>query len=93
MFDKIVPTTKIKAENSRGYRIINASEFNPAVHERYEPESRVNPVIEPEEPATPTIGKGPRGLWYVRLDGKPISNGYATEDEAMIAKDQMEIGG
>lgn len=33
----VIPTLKVKRDGPKGYRIINASAFDPKVHELYEP--------------------------------------------------------
>ena len=51
----IVPTIKIKAATAKGFRIINASDFDPAVHERIvdAPPVIAPPPLEPP-PAPPS---------------------------------------
>lgn len=40
--------------------------------------------IKPER----SVGKGPKGLWFVMSNGERVSEGFKTEDEAKAALDQ-----
>lgn len=52
----ILPTVKIKADTAKGFRIINASDFDPARHERF-----VEAPAVPELPPLPPVLGAPPG--------------------------------
>lgn len=82
-----VPTIKIRRDNERGYRIINLSSFNPAVHEAFDAAPAPEPAS--EDPAL-SVGKGPQGKWYVKQGKERISEAFETEAEALAAKAAIE---
>lgn len=47
-----IPTVKIKSDRPKGYRIINESDFNPKIHERFNepPASPPPPFVAPPPP-------------------------------------------
>lgn len=51
MFDMLVPTVKVKASSPRGFVVINASEFDPKVHERFDEPLPPPPPPPPPPPA------------------------------------------
>lgn len=90
-----IPTIKVKRDGHKGYRIINLSSFDPAVHEAYDAlapamtpvEPAPVPVV-PEPTATPSgafVAKGPRGLWFVMNGEDRVSKGFKSEAEAYKA--------
>lgn len=49
-----IPTVKIKSDRPKGYRIINESDFDPKVHERFdEPPAPPPPPFVPPQPPAP----------------------------------------
>ena len=80
-----IPTIKIRRDNERGYRIINLSSFDPAKHEEFD----AAPTPASEEPAL-SVGKGPRGKWYVKQGKERISEAFESEAEALAAKAALE---
>lgn len=92
-----IQTIKVKRDGPKGFRIINLSSFDPAVHEAYDvPAPAVKPVepaaapVAVARPATPssaprTVAKGPKGLWFVMDGEKRVSKGFASEAEAYAA--------
>lgn len=90
-----IPTIKVKRDGPKGFRIINLSSFDPAVHEAYDAPAPVMAPVEPaaapvapEPSATPSgafVGKGPRGLWFVMNGEARVSKGFKSEAEAYAA--------
>ena len=78
------PTIKVKRDGPKGFRIINLSDFNPAVHVALdEAPAPAAPFAPPA--AAPVVAKGPKGLWFV-MDGETrISRGFKTEAEALAS--------
>lgn len=90
-----IPTIKVKRDGPKGFRIINLSSFDPAVHVPYDaPAPAVEPVkpvaapVEPPPAETPSgafVAKGPRGLWFVMNGEDRVSKGFKSEAEAYAA--------
>lgn len=90
-----LPTIKVKRDGPKGYRIINLSSFDPAVHVPYDAPvpavAPVEPVAAPvaaEPTAAPSsafVAKGPRGLWFVMNGEARVSKGFKSEAEAYAA--------
>lgn len=82
---------KIRADNSRGFRIINAGSFDPSVHVMFDVEPIAQePLAEDIGDPVFTVARGPRGLWYIRRNGAISGGSYATEDDAQAALSAMQ---
>ena len=78
----ILPTIRIKFGDD--FAIINESDFDAELHELFdEPEVQDDPEADPDDAKPTSIEKGPRGMFYVMQDGKRVSRGFKTEDEAI----------
>jgi hypothetical protein len=79
-----IPTIKVKRDGPRGFRIINLSDFNPAVHVALD---EAPAPVAPSAPAAaaPVVAKGPKGLWFVMDGDARVSRGFKTEAEAIAS--------
>lgn len=55
------------------------------------PANKLRVVVDdtPAEPATYSVGKGPRGLWFVSEGDKRVSTGFQSEDEANAERERL----
>lgn len=83
------PTVKIQANNRFGYRIINASAFDPSIHEIIGENHGLRQAETKAETAPASgsviVSKGPRGMWYATIDGIRVAKGFPTELAARAA--------
>lgn len=65
---EIIPTVTIRADNAKGRRIINKSDFDPTVHEIYGAQGALD--LKAPAPAAPAAAPTPTPPAYGRRGGR-----------------------
>lgn len=78
----ILPTVAVHHPHDPAVRmVINASDFVEGVHDLWtEPRPETGEL---------RVGRGARGLWFVKRDGEAVGPGYKTESEAEAARAEL----
>lgn len=81
-----IPTVAIWDPQS-GRRVINAHEYNPAIHDLYEDQGAVKPAppVEAEPGPAPVYSVEQRGPWWMVIgpDGERVGKSQRTEADAV----------